>query len=97
MCDRGRIIEFSQNDHVCPKTAFSKAFTKTYYLSDLRKIDNERCINSLQSLLFGPHTDYSIHNPEVFFQIPQNFLDNHASKKKKRILRNHKPFMNKRL
>ena len=61
------------------------------------KFNNERFMNYLQSVLFDPHTDYKIHDSDVFFQICQKVLDNHALRKKKYIRGNHKPFMNKRL
>ena len=54
-------------------------------------------MNSLQSVLLDPHTDYNIQDLDVFFQIPQNVLDNHAPRKEKYIRENQKPFLNKRL
>ena len=39
-------------------------------------------MNSLQSVLFDPHTDSNIHDPNIFFQICQKVLDNHATPKK---------------
>lgn len=74
MCYRDKIIGFSQN-------AFSK-LSKFQSFEDFKKHDNEKFINSLQSLVFDPHTDFNIHDPYVFFQICQNVHDNHG---------NHKP------
>ena len=54
-------------------------------------------MNSLPSVLFDPHTDYNIHDPDIFFQICEKLLDNHAPRRKKYIHGNHKPFRNKRL
>ena len=47
-------------------------------------------MNSLQSVLLDPHTDYNIQDLDVFFQIPQNVLDNHAPRKEKYIRENQK-------
>ena len=74
---------FSQNDHICTKNVLSKASTKTYYLRDFKKFDNETFMNSLQSVLFDPHPGYNIFDPDIFFQICQKVLDNHAPQKKK--------------
>ena len=46
-------------------------------------------------MLFDPHTDHNTHGLELFFQICQKVLDNHAPRKKKHIRGNPKPFMNK--
>ena len=54
-------------------------------------------MNSLQSVLFDPHTDCNIHDTDVFFQICQNVLNNHAPRENKYICGNHTPFMNRRL
>ena len=64
---------------------------------DLKKFNNERFMNSLQSMLFDLHTDYNIHDPDIFFQIFQKVLNNNAPRQKKYICGNHTPFMNKRL
>ena len=57
---------------------------------DFKKFANERFMNSLQSVLFDPH-DYNIRDPDIFFQICQKLLDNHAPQKN--ICGNYKPFM----
>ena len=73
------------------KIFFPRLPPKVITYRDFKKLDNERFMNSLQSLLFDPHIDYNIHDPNVFFQIPQNVIDNHAPQKKKRMRGNHKP------
>ena len=60
---------------------------------DFKKFDNERFMNSLQSGLFDPHTDYNNHD----FEICQTVFDIHAPQQKKYIRENHKPLLNKRL
>ena len=64
---------------------------------DFKKFDNERFMNSFQSVLFDPHTDYRIRDADILFLICQKVLDNHAPRKKKYKRGNHKLFMNKRL
>ena len=51
----------------------------------------------MQSVLSDPHGDYNICDLDIFFQICQKVLDNHALQKKKYTCQNHKPFMSKRL
>ena len=41
---------------------------------DFKKFDNERFMNSLQSGLFDPHTDYNNHD----FEICQTVFDIHV-------------------
>ena len=48
---------------------------------DLKKFNNERFMNSLQSMLFDPHTDYNIHDPDIFFQICQKLITMHPNRK----------------
>ena len=71
--------------------------TKLKKNRDFKKINNEGFLNSLQLVLFHPHADYNIHDPNIFFQICKKMLDHNGPRKKKYILANHKPFVNKRL
>ena len=71
--------------------------TKLIICRDFKKFDNEGFVNTLQSVLFHLHADYNIHDPNISFQICKKMLDHHGPRKKKYILANHKPFVNKRL
>ena len=79
------------------KMHFRRLPPKRISYRDFKKIDNEKYMNSLQSVLFDPHVDCNISDPDVFFQKCQIVLDNHAPQKKKYVHGNHKLFMNKRL
>ena len=79
------------------KMDFWRLPAKLIAYRDFKKFDNERFINSLQSVLSDTHADYNICDLDIFFQICQKVLDNHALQKKKYIYQNHKPFMSKRL
>ena len=48
--------------------------------------DLKKFRHSLQSVLFDPHTDCNIHDPDVFYKICQKVLNNHGPRKKKYIL-----------
>ena len=79
------------------KMDFWRLPAKLITYRDFKKFDNERFINSMQSVLSDPHADYNICDLDIFFQICQKVLDNHALQKKKYTCQNHKPFMSKRL
>ena len=49
------------------KMPFRRLLPKLITYRDFIKFDNERFMNSLQSVLFDPHTDYNIHDPDTFF------------------------------
>ena len=74
---------------------FRRLPAKLITYRDFKKFDNKSFINSLQSVLSDPHADYNICDPDIFFQIRQKVLDNHAPQKNKYICGNHKPFMSK--
>ena len=76
---------------------FRRLPAKLITYRDFKKFDNERFINCLQSVLSDPHADWNIRNPDIFFQIRQKVLDDHAPQTKKYICGNHKSFMSKRL
>ena len=76
------------------KMHFRKLPPKVINYRDFKNFDNERFMNSLQYTLAEEHIDYS-RNPDKFFEICQNVLNNHAPRKKKYIRGNNKPFMTK--
>ena len=53
-------------------------------------------MNSLQSALNTQNSDY-VKNPDLFFNICPELLNHHASRKKKYMRENNKPFMTKAL
>ena len=92
-----RLTDFHKMTISVLKIDFWRLLPKFITFRDFKKFDNERFINSLQSVLFDPHTGYNIHDPDVFFQICQKVRDNHAPWKEKYIRGNHKLFMSKTL
>ena len=78
------------------KIHFRKQPPKVISYRGFKNFENERFITSLQSFLESQNIDY-IKNPELFFEICQKVLNHHATRKKKYIRGNNKPFMTKAL
>ena len=51
------------------KMHFRRFPLKLITYRDFKKFDNERFMNSLQSVLFDPYANYNIRDPDIFFQI----------------------------
>ena len=73
---------------------FRKLRPKVINYRDFKKFDNEKFMDSLHYTLSEEQIDYS-QNPDKFFEIGQNVLNNRAPRKKKYIRGNNKPFMTK--
>ena len=78
------------------KMHFRKLPTKVIRHRDFKHFENGRFMNSLQSALDNQKSDY-VQNPDLFFNICHEILNKHASRKKKYIHVNNKPFMTKEL
>ena len=76
------------------KMHFRKLPPKIINYRDFKKFDNERFMFSLHSTLSEEQFDYS-KDPDKFYEVCQNVLNDHAPRKKKYIRGNNKPFMTK--
>ena len=69
------------------KMHFHKLPPKVISYRDFKQFENKRFMNSLQSALISPSSDY-IKNPDLFFNILQKVLNHHTPRKKKKIIIN---------
>ena len=76
------------------KTHFRKIRPKFDTYRDFKKFKNERLMDSLKLTLNSQDVNYT-KNPQLFFELCQNELDHHASRKKKYLRGYNKTFMTK--
>ena len=78
------------------KMHFRKLPPKIISYRDYKSFENERFMDSLILALNSRNIDYT-KNPDVFFEVYQNELNDHDPRKRKYIRGNNKPFMTKAL
>ena len=64
-----RLLDFHKMTISVLKMHFRRFPPKLITYRDFKKFDNERFMNSLQSVLFDPYANYNIRDPDIFFQI----------------------------
>ena len=80
------------------KMRFRKLPPRIISYRDFSNYHNANFINSLTEILFeGENTESFVKDPDCFYKVCTEVLNQHAPRKKKYVRRNNKRFMNKAL
>ena len=81
-----------------PKMRFRKIPPRIISYRDFSNYPNANFINSLTEILFeGENTESFVKDPDCFYKVCTEVLNQHAPRKMKYVRRNNKRFMNKAL
>ena len=80
------------------KMRFQKLLPRIISYGDFSNYHNANFINSLTEILFeGENTESFVKDPDCFYKVCTEVLNQHAPRKKKYVRGNNKRFMNKAL